>query len=75
MRFFVFLLFLPSVVFASSIGTYSVGFKIGQTNVGMEIDGLKGEWDGLGVELNGNFNITSKDKYGFDILILSLIHI
>lgn len=69
MRFIVFLLFLPSVAFASSIGTYSVGFKIGQTNVGMEIDGLKGEWDGIGVELNGNFNITSKDKYGCDLLI------
>ncbi|MAH26247.1 MAG: hypothetical protein CMI19_04755 [Opitutae bacterium] len=68
MKYIASLLLLPSIIFASSIGTNSIGFKVGQTNVGGEIDGVKGEWDGFGLELSGNFNITNQDKYGVDAL-------
>jgi len=66
MKYIISLLLIPGIIFASSIGTNSIGFKIGQTNVGGEIDGLKAEWDGFGIEFNGNFNITSQEKYGVD---------
>ena len=69
MKYITSLLLLPSVIFASSIGTNSIGFKIGQTNVGFEQNGVEFEWDGFGVELNGNFNITSQEKYGVDALL------
>jgi hypothetical protein len=69
MKYIASLLLLPSIIFASSIGTNSIGFKIGQTNVGAEVDGVKAEWDGFGLELNGNFNITSQEKYGVDALL------
>ena len=69
MKYIASLLLLPSIIFASSIGTNSIGFKIGQTNVGFEVNGVNAEWDGFGLELNGNFNITSKEKYGVDALL------
>ena len=68
MKYITYLLLLPSVVFANSIGTNSVGFKIGQTNAGLELNGMKTEWDGFGFGLNGNFNITSQEKFGVDVL-------
>ena len=69
MKYIISLLLIPGIIFASSIGTNSIGFKIGQTNVGFEVDGVKAEWDGFGLELNGNFNITSQEKYGVDALL------
>lgn len=68
MKYIASFLLVPCVIFASSIGTNSIGFKIGQTNVGIELNDIKGEWDGFGVELNGNFNITSQEKFGVDAL-------
>lgn len=69
MKYIASLLLLPSIIFASSIGTNSIGFKIGQANFGTEEPGIKTEFDGFGFELSGNLNTYSKDNYGLDLTL------
>jgi len=68
MKYIATILLIPSLIFASTIGSNSIGLKIGQTNVGVELNDVEAEWDGLGFELNGNFNVTSQEKFGVDAL-------